>query len=481
MTPRELDDWQYRLSAQTQPGAIPVGRFWLTLGRGLTAFPLIDAAEVACGMIVGFPINLAARTFLNGPWQVPYTIGTDRDRFIHNVLWSLGGRFLLIFADGDVTRIYPDCTAQIPCVWDAEAGLVGSSAHALFDDATYEARLDRPLIARLEVEGEGWLPGGLTAHQGLRRLLPGQMLDLADLSARRFWPLVAVPENSDTDATVAESVDLIHAQLQAIVDSPRRLALGLTAGNETRVLLACARGFLDRIDTATVTGQDRHATDTIMARRIAADAGVSHIELPRRTATQDEYQRFLRRGGHCNADSNALYHSSVWPIADSHIFVSGIGGEVGRGFFWRATDRRDTPITVAGLTARFGLPQTEALTRALQDWLDGLPAGDAFSILDLAYLENRMGPWYAVQFGCDPTLLRIAPLFTYRGVELMLSLPPDWKRESQLGHEIIRRHWPELLNYPFNSLGRWRDTLVKLQKVARNPRIVLKKLRKLRT
>ncbi|MBS0573064.1 MAG: hypothetical protein JSS08_07425 [Proteobacteria bacterium] len=481
MMARDIDDWQYRLSPQTQPGAIPVGRFWLTLGPGLTAFPLIDAAGIARGVILGFPIDLRGRHVIDGPWQVPFTPGADIDRFALDVLWSLGGRFLLILDCNGQSRIYPDCSAQVPCVWDAEAGLVGSTAHALYDDPTYEARLDRKLLADLGVVGEGWLPGGLTAHRGLARLLPGHRLDLDDLTPRRFWPLGAIPVTEDTDAVVDETVALVQAQLQAVIDSPKRLGLALTAGHETRLLLACARPFIGRFDTITVVGQDRHTIDTATARRIGRDMGLNHVELPRRDSTPAQYERFVRRGGHCNADGNSRFHPSVWPIAATHTFLGGLGGEVGRAFLWRSTDGPDTPMSVDTLTNRFGLPKLPVVTEALTRWYKALPPLDTYGILDLAYLENRMGPWYAVQFCSDPTLVRMAPLFTYRGVELMLSLPPEWKRDSRLGHEIIRRHWPELLRYPFNSLGRWRDTLVKLQKVARNPRIVMKKLRKLRT
>lgn len=481
MNSAELDKWQYSLAEQRQPGGIPLGRFWLRVGPGIGAFPLIDTQGRSVGMLLGFPIDLAARRMLDGPWQAPGVLGADRDGFVHQTLWALGGRFLLMFTGGgDEVRIYPDCTAQVPCVWDGAARIAASTAHAFLDDADYDARLDRPLLAKLGVEGEGWLPAGLTAHRGVTRLLPGHYLDMATFTAHRFWPTGPVPMTTDTDAVIDETVSLLQAQLEAVIHSTKRLALGLTAGNETRVLLACARPFLDRIDTVTVVGQDRHTTDTVIARRIARDFGIRHLELPRREATQAQYQQFVRRGGHCNADSNAHFHTSVWPIAESHIFIGGIGGEVGRGFFWRPADRSDTPVTAYSLASRLGLVQTPELTGALDHWIAGLPPVDTFGVLDLAYLENRMGPWYAVQLCCDPTLLRIAPLFTFRGCELMLSLPPDWKRDSRLGREIIRKLWPELLRYPFNSLGAWRDALVKLQKIVKNPNLVVKKLRKLR-
>jgi hypothetical protein len=479
MVPGTLDDWQYRLSLKAQPGAVSVGKFWLVTGSGLNAWRVKDAKGQDAGVVLGYPIDLAAEKVLDGEWQASATLGDDVDGFARKVLWSLGGRFLWIFATDTIARIYPDCSAQVPCVWDAQDQMAGSSAHALLDDASYAERFDQALYAHLGIDGEGWFPAGLTAHKGINRLLPSHFLDLQTWSATRFWPSSAISPTSDPSAVVDEMIALIRAQMQAVIQSPMRLGLALTAGHETRMLLACARPMLDDIDMITVVGEDRHTTDTVTARRIVRDFDLRHIELPRLNATDAQRDLFIRRGAHCNADTNSRFHPSVWPVADTHVFMGGLGGEVGRAFFWRATDRPDTRITADLLTARFGLPNTPALTQLLEKWLAELPPMDAFGILDQAYLEHRNGPWYAVQFCADPTLIRQAPIFTLRGVELMLSLPPDWKRQSRLGHEIILRLWPELMKYPFNSLGPWRDAMVKLQRVAQNPRIVVKKLRKM--
>jgi hypothetical protein len=105
---------------------------------------------------------------------------------------------------------------------------------------------------------------------------------------------------------------------------------------------------------------------------------------------------------------------------------------------------------------------------------------NAFQILDQAYLELRMGSWHGVQFCCNPTITRISPLLTYPCVEILLSLPHQWKRQSRFVDEIIRTNWPELLRIPFNSLGWLQDGLLNAQKIVNNPSIVWKRLRKMR-
>lgn len=475
-----VDKWQYRLSATAGESSIPVGRFWLEPGPGLGCFPAHDSMGRPVGVILGQVIDLRRRTVVDGVWQAPVALTGDLDGFAEQVLWSLGGNFLWIFVAEGVERIYPDCSAQLPCVWDAAAGVAGSTAHALFDDATYNERFDKSEYDLLGVDGEGWFPAGQTAHRGLDRLLPCHYLNLADWTAHRFWSVANVEKTTVPRESVHNLVELVRAQMEALLTTRKTLALGLTAGRETRTLLACARPLVDRIETFTVVGTDRHMTDSVIARRIASEFHISHRELQRTTATSEQRELFVRRGGHCNADSNSWFHPSAWPIAESHIMVGGTGGEVGRCFFWRASDRDDTKITPQLLVNRLGLAATPSLRRSVEKWLDGLPPMNALQILDQAYLELRMGSWHGVQFCCNPTITRISPLLTYPCVEILLALPDDWKRQSRFVDETISTHWPELLRIPFNSLGWLQDGILNVQKIMNDPSIVWKRLRKMR-
>lgn len=479
-----LDSWQWRLTAERPlSGPVPrrIGDFWLQVDDGLSVTSVTDVGGRSVGFLLGVAVDLEARTLLGSAWQARTVGNTDPDTLAISVLRSLGGRFLWISAPlGAPVHIYTDSSAQVPCVFDPEQGAAGSTAHALFDETTYQARFDRRLFDQLGIDGEGWFPAGLTAHRGLRRLLPGHCLDTATWKVRRVWPTTEVAETRDPAGVVTGVVDLVRTQIEAVIAGPKRLALALTAGHETRMLLACARPYLAHIDVVTVVGEDRHATDTVIARRIARDMGLRHIELPRTEASPEDRARFIRRGGHCNADSNARFHPSVAPIADTHMLFGGVGGEVARAFFWRPSDDAATHLDDRVLTGRMGLPRSTETDRDFASWLADLPVKNSLHALDLAYLEHRDGAWYGPQFYSDPHLLRLAPLLTLPGVELMLSLPPDWKRQSRLGHAIIAQEWPELLRYPFNSQGRLRDTLIRLQRVVTSPRLILKKLRKMR-
>ena len=477
MTLPELDPWQYTLSLAPQPDGIDVGGAWLRVGADMEVVALRCAAGREVGYVLGFPLDLTAGAYLSETHQLPFAAEGDVDDFAEKVLLHLGGRYVWISSYSGSVRVYTDCAGQVPCVFDPEMQLVASTAHAMFDDATYAARRDVALFDKLDVKRQGWFPGGLTGHKGVARVLPNHHLDLGTWTVARHWPRKPIGVAPDPQANVKEIIERVRVQHEALRATDRPIVQALTAGRETRMLLACARPFAPDLELMTVVAGDRHATDSIMARRIAAGEGLSHMEVPRVQASAAARDLFIRRGGHCLTDSNADFHPSVAPLAGKYHFVGGQGGETGRGFFWRAGDTDDMELTAEGLQARFGMASDPAVIEALEAWLGSLKGFGALEILDLAYIEQRLGPWFGVQFCSDPTLVRFAPLCTYRISELMIGLPADWKRNEGMCEAVIKETWPELLRYPFNSLGKLRDTLIKLSRAVSDPGLVIRKIR----
>ncbi|UWQ99190.1 hypothetical protein K3729_17620 [Rhodobacteraceae bacterium S2214] len=478
-----LDRWQYRVTPVETEDAIAVGDFWLTVGDDLPVTTVTDRNGVEIGVIVGFAIDIAAAKILAGTWAAPVSHDDPVDELVRNLLWAIGGRYIWIATLGCQTRLYPDAGGQVTCVYDPEMRCAGATALSLMDDTTYDARFNKTLFDQLGVNGEGWFPAGLTAHHGLSRVLPNHYLDLQDWSVNRFQGAAFKHTDLSTDEIVDRMIAITQSQITALIDGDKMPAIALTAGYETRVLLACARPYLDKVKFVTVVGEDRHQIDSTIARQIADDMSLDHMALPRKNADTDQQELFLRRGGHCHGDSNVKFHPSVRPLAREHVFVGGLGGEIGRAFLWRDTDTAELNVSTELLVTRFGLRQSDKAAAALGAWLTELKTEigtNGLDILDLAYIENRMGPWANVQFCADPTVVRYAPMFTYETSALMRGLPADWKRNGTLGIAMIQRLWPELSQYPYNSLGPVRDIWVKIQRVIANPAIVAKKLRQLK-
>jgi len=476
-----LDRWQYRIGKSPAQGAVAVGDFCVETGPGIGCYELSDHSGRNMGVLIGFPIDLTQNCMVERDHTLAFDHTGDHDLFAEQLIETLAGRYLFVSAGQDGVRIYPDSTAMVPCVYDPVAQVAGCSADSLLSDAEYDARFLHDLSQTLDLENFGWFPGGLTAHQGIERLLPNHCLDLNTWTAHRFWPRTELQTAPDPAENVAEIIDLVQRQIRIVQDSGRRVALPLTAGRDTRMLLACARPMKDDIDVVTVAGADSHAMDTIMSAKIAGGVGLNHRLLPRTEASAEERDAYLRRGGHCVSDGNSWYFPSVAPLIDRHIFMGGAGGEIARAFYWQSGDTAETKLTGEQLSGRMGCRHVPDLIDRLSKWIADVPVQDTRKLLDLVYVEQRMGPWSSAQFPCDPNLVRFAPFLTHRCVELMIGLPPGWKRSGQLTDEIVQQGWPELGRYKYNSLGPVQDAAMKARQAISNPSLVTRKLRKLMT
>lgn len=479
MTFSSMEPWQYRLTRTPETGSIEVAGHHLIVGPDMECVPVSDQSGQSVGWLIGFPIDLSGNALITQAHKFGFQFKGNPDQFAESVVSSLGGRFLWVADLGGSGRIYPDCSALVPCVFDPDAKRAGCSAYSILEADAYKDRFQRDLHTALGVDKAGWFPGGLTAHSGVERLLPNHYLDLQSWKPVRFWPNAEIPEANNPRDSIQELIDLVDQQFGILVNSGKKVAISLTGGRDTRMLLACARPYLDQVSFVTVTGADSHSMDTVMARMIAREERLDHLELPRQIASEQQRDHYLRLGGHCVADGNSWFHPSVSPLRANHVLLGGAGGEVGRAFFWQPTDTPQTKVSGTTLTGRMGFRKEEALIARLSEWMDRAPWDDTLHNLDLAYVEQRMGPWGAAQFPCDPTLVRYAPLVTRRAIELMIGLPAEWKRNGIAAEETVRLAWPELEKYRYNSLGPVRDTFLKMRRVVADPGLVVKRVRKI--
>jgi hypothetical protein len=130
-------------------------------------------------------------------------------------------------------------------------------------------------------------------------------------------------------------------------------------------------------------------------------------------------------------------------------YLPGLANEVGRAFYWRPGDEQRT-FTGEDLVKRLGLKPHPTHVAAADRWLAGVPYRHPYDILDLVYIEQRLGCWagpaaYALDF-----VFRFPPFANRTIFQTMLALPFQYRLDQQLVQDIIQMNWPELLAFPFN-------------------------------
>ena len=454
-----------------------VGDYVVECDELLRVSSLKDEHNNIQGLVLGYAFVAASTEPLSSRHFTDFFSSTDQAHSLELLFEQLFGAFILILNVDGKTYVYLDADGCLSAVYSQELDIVGSTAAALLAPGEYESRFRRDLYARLDVAHEGWFPSGLTAHHGVSRLLCNHRLDLDDLSAERHWPTIAPVRSSNKDASLNELAAATRDNLNCVFTNFRP-ALALSGGADSRALLSLSRHRREQITTYVVNpGTTNEDMDVCVSSEVARRAGIKHklvSPLPDDPAIE---KRWHFRGGHAMGGNIARTHTALSHLTDFDTVIEGFGAEVARHFFWRSADTADMVVTGEMIVQRFGMPVEQELVAATDKWLEHVPRGDAFFVLDLAYLELRSSAWCYAQSYADPSLLHFSPFISRRAFKAMFEMPLSVKNGLPFSKEFVLANWPELASIPYNRFGDYRD-LIRVGRKLTKLHLIQKKLRK---
>lgn len=401
----------------------------------------------------------------------------------------LGGRFVMVWRATDGRLLLrEDSSGSLPAIHVPAAGLVGATVTLL--DMLCPLEIDEEIESIFAFPAQrGFLPFGLTPRHGAHRLMPNHVLDLENFSTARAWPDAAFCTRNDPDAAeisalADEAAAILHRQMQAIL-SRGQSVIYLSAGRDSRTVLAAAREMTARLRAETFCDSDRDTLDAHVAARVAAVAGIPHRRVPVLAATTQDVTAWLTRSGRMMYDTVTQLGPTAAANDPGRPPIAGTGAEIMRASNWNEGDAAQPVLDLDRLLARIPMPTMPthpAIQRAGQAWLDKLPPMDAAMALDLAKIEQIHGCWAGAEaYGHPIPYPTLHPFSGLRLNEIALTMPKRHRLENRLFHDIVNRLWPELLTVPLNrarGLSRlrfWRSELKEL--IPRSIKWRLKSLR----
>ena len=429
-----------------------------------------DKAAKNTGWLVGYPID--GNGILNNTLQLDIDAGGDL--FIEHfetALAEYGGRYVAILLSSDTSRLYLDPAGTLATVYCPSQQIAASTTTLI--PKTQECGDNRELIEVIQPEQrDGWYPFGLTPRLGVSRLIPSHWLDLDSWQSQRHWSAAEITPTNDYKGSVAEIAAILTRQIQAIAQK-YPLYLSLTAGRDSRMLLACSRSSLEQIEFFTREIPDRSAKlDCDVAKQLADRFDLNYRILSYQTPIPSELDRWLIQTGRCVAGRVWQSVTTLKQLESDRIYLPGIAAEVGRCFYWRKQDSAEGGISAAEILARLRMPQTPLLLERAEAWLTQLPTKDTLQMLDMLYLEQRLGCWAGpLHYGLVNNGFCLSPFVNRRLLEIMLALPADYRQNQLLARDLIQQQWSELLNIPFNRYpGVKGQLMVVQQKIQRQLR-----------
>lgn len=375
---------------------------------------------------------------------------------------GLGGRWLLIASDGEQTVLFNDAmglrqvffttTGFAHGFWAmSQPGLLAwllklrmdDNAAAFIDD--YEMR-NNP---------EYRWPAAASAFRGIRRLLPNRYLDIGTAKERRFWPKSPLRET-----VLEEGLEQAAGMLEGLMDAAYRrfdLVHGITAGYDSRTVLAAARKHRERVQAVTVRQgrmPDDHR-DIVVPARLLDKLGISHTVIKSLPTMSSEFSKTFKENiffahDHYGPDAEAiLAHFSRQKVA-----VTGSGAEVAKTYFREMVGANKSRITGEDLSRGYVMGNNEFAVRHFSEWLQ--ETGELYNVpvLDLFTWEQTGGSWLAaVQMEFDFAWRDIFTPFNCRALLVcLLSIDECYRSgpDYRAFRALIEMMWPELLDEPIN-------------------------------
>ncbi|RUR33230.1 hypothetical protein [Vreelandella nanhaiensis] len=390
----------------------------------------------------------------------------------------VGSWTAILFSKEHIQRIYLGVVHSI--VYSVEKQAIATS-HNLIPGLQRDTELSRAFDPMATAS---YYTFGLTAFIGLKRLLPNHYLDLPTLQENRHWPKTGF--NNRISGSNAAEVIVEHARkvVDVLVQQYPKISLPLSAGRDSRAVLACLRPFVndERISLMPFTSSRPNIgseTDVQIAVQLARIAHLPQHKVlevvPRPTDVADFQRSFVKIGeAKCTPNLGAPAREKVRPPVEV-IDFPGMAGETARAFYWGKKKPSPASLEPAALARCTHSPTTDHVLRAAAEWLERIPASvrnNPADVLDLAYIEQRMGCWEApVRYLFPgPGRSNLSLMATALSVETMLRLPEDYRAAGHLQRDMVAYGWPELLELPFNqSMGllRVRHSSQKLRRMPR--------------
>ncbi|MGK5095394.1 hypothetical protein WDW89_25705 [Deltaproteobacteria bacterium TL4] len=302
---------------------------------------------------------------------------------------------------------------------------------------------------------EAWLPGGTSLYSGVKQLPPNHYYDLKTKKTVRFWPWS--PLESQSLETVAEQAALLLKNLMLAASKRFDLALPMTAGWDSRTLLAASKTLKEQLYCYTLIYYKLtpKSPDIYIPRQLLKIFEMEHHLLDCSSAMSPAFQAFYERNvDHAHQALGNIVEGVLKNYPQEKVCVKGNCSEIARCYYYPETYPK--VITAQTLAQLAEMEHNAFAVRHFGQWLrEGQVMAKTFklNILDLFYWEHRMGSWLSMSLlEWDCAQETYIPFNCRDLLDLLLSVdqkyrrPPDYK----LYETMIGLLWKEVLSAPIN-------------------------------
>ncbi len=416
--------------------------------------------------LLGFAINPEYPNKSNKEITNELTTSTETVEGFSKLVTKLAGRFVFILSLSNNIYIFHDaCGLRTVYYAYYNSKTYISSQPLLFSElfnlkpSEHYYTFNKSFHKLSDIEY--WLPSGITLYENIYHLIPNHYLDVTRAKQRRYWPTHPITERG-LDESVQLAADMME-KLMFSINLRYDLAFSLTAGWDTRVLLAASKKIVNDLYIYTLQYREltKNSSDIKIPISMLNEMEVKHHLLDCRCGMDKEFYKLYKKNVDLAHDGGAKIAFGMFnKYPQNKIHVKGTCTEIIKCEYNRHGEYVDisSPNNLAALVE--GWNEIPFIVEQLDVWLEDAKKvciNSNISVLDLFAWEHRIGSWQAQsQLEWDIVQEVFSP-FNYRPLlEVMLGNPIKYRKlpDYLLQQRIINYLWTALLKWPINPLNK---------------------------
>jgi hypothetical protein len=294
--------------------------------------------------------------------------------------------------------------------------------------------------------------GDTTCYDEIRQLIPNHYLDAGEGKAIRFWPDKEI-RIRPVNEVAEECAELIRGYVEAITNR-YRVMLPVTAGFDSRLLLAATRNITEKIYYYINLDPDlsMKSADVRVPRRLLKRLGLTFHELILPYRIPDAFLKVYWENNPLASKRYEAHAYNYFNYYQDRVNLPGNFASAPWGFY-KLIEKNVSGETLAHL---YELSEYEHAIEYYTRWLDGcrdVCRKYHMNTVRLFYWEERIANWGTqIQLDKDIAQEEINPfnskllLEKFLAVETYQNNIPDYI----LHRRIIQKLWPETLKAPIN-------------------------------
>lgn len=402
-------------------------------------------------------------------WQNPEY---DNEKILHRVFeketfeeileatFEYSGRFAILYEDEHVCRMFHDAGSQREIYYHVgERGVSCAAQLPIMEkfigvEETDDKEALELYMSEEFVNSKKYWIGEKTIYKDVKRLRSNFYLDIKDGNAVRYWPLKPIDKKS-LEWVSEKGANMLKGFIEA-ANMRRKLVIPVTAGWDTRIILAASKGIRDDVRYFIIKfpWMDNNHSDIVVPGRLMSKLGCRFEVMESGEHVDEEFEVIFRKNTAYYRLDNLLgiYNVLYNEFSDyDYLNITGHVSEVARNY--RGTIKNPNGRLFSTYVGYDG--SDSYIVKMCQKWIDenAHVAKDMdVDMLSLFYWEEGLGWEASHRTESDIAIDEYCPFSCRKLLELMLSVESSYRNKYSctLYQRIMEKLWPEVLSEPIN-------------------------------